>query len=114
MSEDEELDVLVYHQYYPSGVKRVLASGTSAFIGEVDESTIFKYPLIAEGEELDMSRIEIEKQLLEIVGPHERIIALKGFNDAGLFLERGVNGNVYNYLRNSATAPSIQQRLSWC
>jgi len=114
MSEDEEMDVLVYHQYYPSGVKQVLASGTSAFIGEVDESTIFKYPLIAEGEKLDMSRIETEKRLLEIVGPHERIIALKGSNDAGLFLERAVNGNVYNYLSNSAPTLSIQQRLCWC
>jgi hypothetical protein len=77
--------VFVYQVYCPPTVKEVIASGTSAFVGEVDGSTVMKYPLAPGG---DMSRLEIEKKLLDIVGPHERIIGLKGFSDNGLYLER--------------------------
>jgi hypothetical protein len=43
MSDD--IDVAVYRYYYPLGVKQVITLGSSAFIGEVDESTVVKYPL---------------------------------------------------------------------
>ncbi|KKK21017.1 hypothetical protein ARAM_005097 [Aspergillus rambellii] len=57
-----------------------------------------KYPLAPGG---DMSRLEIEKKLFEIVGPHERI--------------RAVNGTLADYiLESDHPPPSIQQRLSWC
>ncbi|KAL3480619.1 kinase-like domain-containing protein [Aspergillus californicus] len=89
-----------------------MASGSSAFIGEVDDLTVMKYPLAPGG---DMSRLEIEKKLLEIVGPHERIIRLKSFEDDGLHLERAVNGTLAHYLLESDNVPLlIQQRLSWC
>ncbi|KAJ6185451.1 hypothetical protein N7519_006752 [Penicillium mononematosum] len=78
---------------YSFSVKQVIASGGSAFVGEVDESTVMKYPLAPGG---DMSRLEIEKKLLEIVGPHERIIGLKSFSSDGLY-----------YLERA-------QRISWC
>lgn len=51
MSDDA--DVKIYRHYCPPGVKRVIASGSSAFIGEVDESTVLNYPLEPSG---DMSR----------------------------------------------------------
>ena len=104
--------MVVYRHYYPPGVKRVIASGTSAFIGEVDESTVLKYPLDPGG---DVSRLEVERQLLEIVGPHPRIIGLKRVSDTGLYLERAVNGTLAYYLLESANQPpSTQQQLSWC
>lgn len=90
MSNDKGPSVAIYQHYCPAGVKRVLASGGSAFIGEVDDSTVFKYPLAPGG---DMTRLEAEKKLLEIIGPHERIIACKGFTDGGIYLERAINGN---------------------
>ena len=65
------VDVVVYRHYYPPGVKRFIASGSSAFIGEVDESTVLKYPLAAGG---DVSRLKVERELLEIIGPHPRVI----------------------------------------
>lgn len=61
-------DVAVYRHYCPPGVKRVIATGTSAFIGVVDESTVLKYPLSPR----DVSRLEVARKLLKIVGPHPR------------------------------------------
>ncbi|KAK6225183.1 hypothetical protein QIS74_01230 [Colletotrichum tabaci] len=112
MSEDDE-DVIVYRHYCPPEVKRVLASGGSAFIGEVNDSTVLKYPLSPNG---DMSRLEVEKQLLEAVGHHDRIIKFKGSSAVGLYLERAVKGNIYQYLVESTnpSPPTIRQRLSWC
>lgn len=108
----DDAEIVLYQQYCPAGVKQVIASGSSAFIGEVDESTVFKYPFTPGG---DMSRLEVERKLLEIVGPHERIIALKGFSDNGLYLERAVNGTLAHYLLESSNPPpSTQRRLSWC
>ena len=110
MSNDKP--TTIYRHYCPPGVKRVLASGSSAFIGEVDSCTVFKYPLTPGG---DMTRLTVERQLLEIIGPHERIIGLKSFSDTGLYLERALNGNVADYMLESGKPlPSIKQRLTWC
>jgi hypothetical protein len=82
--DDEGRTVHHCYRYYPPGVKQTLASGRSAWIGEVDDSTVFKYPLVPGG---DMTRIDVERKLLEIIG-------LKGFSDTGIYLERAVNGTV--------------------
>jgi len=111
MADDTEQTVFIYHQYFPAGVKEVIASGTSAFIGEVDESTVLKYPLGPGG---DMSRLKVERDLLEIIGPHERVIGLRGFSDTGIYLER-LTGNVADYILDSDhPSPSLKQRLTWC
>lgn len=84
----------------------------STWIGEVDESTILKYPLKPGG---DMTRLEVERKLLEIVCPHERIIDLKGFSDSGIYLERARNGNLADYILDSSKPhPPVNQRLAWC
>lgn len=108
----EETEVTIYRQYCPPGVKRVIAAGSSAFIGEVDDYTVFKYPLAPNG---DMSRLEIERKLLEIVGLHERIIKLKDASGTGLYLERAANGTLADYMLEIANPPpSMHRRLAWC
>ncbi|KAL4877451.1 kinase-like domain-containing protein [Aspergillus karnatakaensis] len=108
----DDAEVRIFQQYYPPGVKEVIATGSSAWIGKIDETTVLKYPL-APGE--DMCRLETERMLLELVGPHERIIGLKGFSEHGLYLERAVNGTLLHYLLESDyPPPSLQQRLLWC
>lgn len=102
MSSDKDDTVNVYQHYCPPGVKHVLASGSSAFIGEVDDSTVFKYPLAPGG---DMTRLEVERKILGIVGPHKRIIALKSSSDTGLYLERAVNGTLADYILESENPP---------
>lgn len=112
MSNDKGATVTIYQHYCPPGVKQVLASGSSAFIGEVDDSTVFKYPLAPGG---DMTRLEVERKLLEIIGPHKRIIRLKSYSDTGLYLERALKGNLADYILESGKPlPSIKQRLAWC
>ncbi|OQE24993.1 hypothetical protein PENFLA_c009G06491 [Penicillium flavigenum] len=126
--------VFVYQVYCPPTVEQVITSGGSAFVGEVDETTVMKYPLAPGGGSAfvgevdeptvmkyplapggDMSRLDIEKKLLEIVGPHERIIGLKSFSADGLYLERAVNGTLAHYLLESDNeSPLLQQRISWC
>ncbi|CRG83573.1 Pc21g12320 [Talaromyces islandicus] len=87
-----DAEVVVYKQYHTPGVKRVIASGSR-----------------------DMNRLNIERQLLEIVGPHERIIGLKKFSEKGLYLERALSGPLAQYLLESGIAPpSIQQQMTWC
>ncbi|TPX14902.1 uncharacterized protein E0L32_005011 [Thyridium curvatum] len=109
---DDFVQVYEYHQYCPPGAQRVIASGFSPWIGEMDESTVFKYPLNPGG---DRTRLELEHQILEIVGPHPRIIGLKRLSEAGLYLERTANGTLYSYLTDrTKSPPSIQQRLAWC
>jgi serine/threonine protein kinase len=107
-----DIEIVEYHQYCPPGVQRVIASGTSSWIGVVDESTVLKYALQPGG---DTSRLEIERKILTIVGEHSHIIRLKSFSDVGLYLERAVNGTLYKYLAESDHSTiSIQQRLLWC
>ena len=106
-----ECEVVEYHYYCLKGVRRVLASGSSAFIGEVDESIIVKYSLVPDG---DISRLSHEHNILRLVGPHPRIIAQKGFTDAGLYLERATNGTICKYLTESNHDPAtLQQRVPW-
>ncbi|KAI9703301.1 MAG: hypothetical protein M1836_007867 [Candelina mexicana] len=111
MANDTEPNVTIYQYYCPPGVKRVLASGSSAFIGEVDDSTVLKYPLAPGGE---MTRLQVEGKLLKIIGRNERIIGLKASSETGLYLERALNGNLADYMLDSDRFPSLKQRLTWC
>lgn len=101
-----------YFHYHPGDVQRVIATGTSAFVGVVDDSTVLKYPLEPGG---DLASLKYEHELLQIVGPHPRIVAVKepGLTDIGLYLERGSNGTLMDYVTDNP-AHSMQQRLSWC
>ncbi|KAJ9142534.1 hypothetical protein NKR19_g7211 [Coniochaeta hoffmannii] len=68
---DDLVQVYEYHQYHPPGVQRVVASGSSAWIGEVDESTLLRNILTPGG---DRTSFEREHRILDIVGPYPRII----------------------------------------
>jgi hypothetical protein len=107
-----DIETVEYHQYCPPGVQRVIASGTSAWISVVDESTALKYALQPGG---DTSRLEMEYKILTIVSEHPHVIRLKSFSEVRLYLERAVNGTLYKYLAETDHPTiSIQQRLLWC
>ena len=92
-------------------MKRVLASGGSAWIREVDDSTVLKYPAAA-GE--DVERIMAERKTLEAIPPHKHVIGFNTFTEEGIYLERATNGTVAKYILESGKPLSLQQRLSWC
>jgi len=52
-----DYEVVEYHHYCSPGVRRVLASRTSAFIGEVDDSTILEYPVEPGAEDIYIDQI---------------------------------------------------------
>ncbi|QDS67521.1 hypothetical protein FKW77_002111 [Venturia effusa] len=119
-----DVTTTVYSRWCPPNVKQILATGSSAFVGEIDNHTVLKYPLARRDEkralerqrriEMD-ARLNIESQILDVVCPHPRIIRKVGYSAEGLSLQRGVNGTVANYLLDlGKPPPSVQQRLSWC
>ncbi|KAB5511389.1 kinase-like domain-containing protein, partial [Coniochaeta sp. 2T2.1] len=55
---------------------------------------------------------EAEIKRLHTLGQHRRIIGLKGFTDDGLYLERAVNGDLFQYLANHPTT-TVKRRLIW-
>jgi serine/threonine protein kinase len=94
----------------PSTVKSVITIGSSCWIGEVNDSTILKYP---HDRGIEIDRFQTEYKILSIIGQNPRIIGLKDYTDDGLYLERAVNGDIHDYLTNNPTI-SLQQRLTWC
>ena len=97
-------------RYLPPAVKNVLTIGGSSWIGEVDATTVLKYPH-DRGEENEV--FETESKILNVFGKHPRIIELKAYTDDGLYLERAINGDLYEYLKTHLSI-SIQQRLTCC
>ncbi|RDA95351.1 hypothetical protein CP533_3447 [Ophiocordyceps camponoti-saundersi (nom. inval.)] len=101
------------NQYWPNGVHKILACGSTAFIGKIDDFTVLKYPR----ERGYLACIEHEHRLLEIVGSHERIIAIagQGLTDCGLYLERASNGDLATFVLGSRQGDmSLRNRIAWC
>jgi hypothetical protein len=74
------IEIIEVHRYYPNGIKWLIGRGGESYIGVVDESTVLKYTCIPG----ITSNLEVESQLLEILGNHPRIIGSKGLTDDGL------------------------------
>ncbi len=120
---------IVINSWYPRGVKEVIATGGSNFIGLIDENTVLKYPQLPSGEPsgLDFqdakihrilrqqaqNGIDVEEQILEVLGQHQRIIKFKGKHEDGLILEYMPNGSVADYFYNPNPRPSMKERLKW-
>jgi len=99
-------------RYFPLGVKGIITIGGSCWIGEVDDSTVLKYPHDSK-DEAEAKRLHTEYKILSLLGQHPRIIGLKSFTDDGLYLERATNGDLFKYLANHPTT-AVQRRLIWC
>lgn len=84
--------------YFPQGVDKFLASGSSSFIGRLNEKMVLKYPRVV-GEDWD--RLVLEARIYKALGRHPRIIACFGIDERGLKLEYAPKGTVRNLLRNS-------------
>lgn len=97
------------HQYLPQGVKRIIAHGGGCWIGEVDETTVLKYPHTRE----EMKWVRIEAKILSVLGRHPRIAQSKGLTKDGLLLQFAPNGDVHDYLI-AHPETSLERRLAWC
>ncbi|KAL3480338.1 kinase-like protein [Aspergillus californicus] len=99
-------------EYYPPGVSEVIGYGRLCFIGYVDGSgTVLKYQKHPEKEE---HILQIEAQLLEVLGNHPRIIESYGLTEHGLSLEFAYGGNLNDFIVVRKADITLEQRLYWC
>ncbi|KAH6973858.1 kinase-like domain-containing protein [Ilyonectria sp. MPI-CAGE-AT-0026] len=96
-------------RYLPQGVKRIIAHGGGCWIGEVDATTVLKYPHTRD----EMRWIQIEAKIPSVLGHHPRIVQSKGLTKDGLLLEFAANGNLHDYLMAHLEV-SLERRLAWC
>lgn len=96
-------------RYLPQGVKRIIGHGGGCWIGEVDATTVLKYPHTRD----EMRWIQIEAKILSVLGHHPRIVQSKGLTKDSLLLEFAPNGNLHDYLIAHPEV-SLERRLAWC
>ena len=95
-----------HHSHYNSpvlspGVSKIIGRGSECFIGLIDEPKVLKHPRIAG----DNTGIEVEAQLLAVLGSYPRIVNSYGLSEHGLLLQYAPNGNLSEYIRS---APRFQ------
>ncbi|KAF2877368.1 kinase-like domain-containing protein [Massariosphaeria phaeospora] len=106
-----------------------VTAGASNYIALFDDDSVLKFPLVPP-EETDVypakgleyrrnvrkaavEGLEVERQILQELGQHPRIIRFVRKHEDGLLLEYLPNGSVERYLRHVAPTPSLEQRLKW-
>ncbi|KAJ5927543.1 hypothetical protein N7516_009316 [Penicillium verrucosum] len=95
----------------PPGVEEVISRG-SCHIGRLNDETVLKYASDFNDPNYLMS-IKIEYRILQILGPHPRIIETKGLAEDGLILKYYPNGTLRDYIKNHPYE-TLTRRLEWC
>lgn len=93
-----------HHSHYDSPVLspvvfKIIGRGSECFIGLIHESKVLKYPRIAG----DNTSIEVESQLLAVLGSYRRIVKSYGLSEHDLLLQYAPNGNHSEYIRTPAS-----------
>jgi serine/threonine protein kinase len=118
-----------FQPWYPRGVRSFIAAGANHYVATFDETTVLKFPVAPREERTDypaevqrfrssvraaaVKGLEVEEQILRVLGKHPRIIQLKGKHEDGLLLEYLPNGSIERYLRSNAPYTTVVQRLKW-
>ncbi|KAF2241372.1 hypothetical protein BU26DRAFT_440754 [Trematosphaeria pertusa] len=76
-------DATFIYLFFPAGVQRIIATGSTSYVGIIDQDTVLKYP----HEQHDQRGLKVEAAILGVLGSHPRIIKLKGWDKEGLRLE---------------------------
>ena len=118
-----------FHPWYPQGIRSFVAAGANHYVATIDETTVLKFPIMPHEEQTEhpvevqrfrssvraaaVRGLEVEEQILRILGKHHRIIQLKGRHKDGLLLEYLPSGSIERYLRSNAPYTTMVQRLRW-
>jgi len=118
-----------FRPWYPAGIRNFVTAGASHYIALFDDDSVLKFPLVPPDEkdvftakameyrrnvrEAAVEGLEVERQILQELGQHPRIIRFVRNHEDGLLLEYLPNGSVERYLRDVAPNTSLQQRLIW-
>ncbi|KAH8708422.1 kinase-like domain-containing protein [Phaeosphaeriaceae sp. PMI808] len=86
----------IVERYLPANVKRIIARSGDCWIGEVDNSTVLKYPQIL-GK--ISAELQIEAKMYKILKNHPRIVRFKGITEDGILLKFTPNEGV-NYIHS--------------
>ncbi|KAI9712346.1 MAG: hypothetical protein M1820_001559 [Bogoriella megaspora] len=103
----EDKDVIIIRPYYPEGVQYTITTGGSNYIGFIDDCTVLKYPH-SPG---NLSPLEHEAKIYELIGRHPRVVEFKGMTEWGIQLQNARNGSVGMYLLEHSTSP--EEKLKW-
>ncbi|KAK4866871.1 hypothetical protein LT330_008034 [Penicillium expansum] len=95
----------------PPGVEEVISRG-SCHVGRLNDKLVLKYASDFNDPSFLMS-IKVENRILQIIGPHPRIIESKGLAEDGLILKYYPNGTLRNYIKNHPCT-TLERRLEWC
>jgi serine/threonine protein kinase len=95
----------------PPGVQEVLLRG-GCHIGKLNDKIVLKYGSDLNDQGLQIS-IKIEKCILQIIGPHPRIIQSMGLVEDGLILKYYPNGTLHKYIE-AHPDETLERRLEWC
>ncbi|KAI9848549.1 MAG: hypothetical protein M1837_007218 [Sclerophora amabilis] len=94
--------------YFPKGVQRIITTGSSHYIGLVNESTVLKYPHFKGTSDA----LRIESKILQRLGKHPRIVEFKGEHDDGVLIEYAPNGSLEQYLKETEVPMKEKIRLA--
>ena len=92
--------------YKPEGVTEFLGLGSGSFVGKVDDTTVLKYPKDP-SDRVALESLDLETQILRIIGPYKYIVGFKGKRKDGILLERAHHGSVALFLKTHR--PTWQQ-----
>lgn len=95
----------------PPGVEEVISRG-SCHVGRLNDKSVLKYASDFNDPNYLMS-IKIEYRILQILGPHPRIVESKGLAEDGLILKYYPNGTLRNYIKNHPYE-TLERRIDWC
>jgi hypothetical protein len=92
-----------FQPWYPKGIGSFVAAGANHYVAIFNETTVLKFPVVPREEGIKhpaevqrfrscvraaaVNGLEVEEQILQILGKHPRIIQLKGKHEDGLLLE---------------------------
>ncbi|KGO77193.1 hypothetical protein PITC_024350 [Penicillium italicum] len=95
----------------PPGVEEVISRG-SCHVGRLNDRLVLKYASDFNDPGY-LSSIKVEYRILQIMGPHPRIVESKGLAEDGLILKYYPNGTLRNYIKNHPHE-TLDRRLEWC
>ncbi|KAH6983357.1 kinase-like domain-containing protein [Ilyonectria sp. MPI-CAGE-AT-0026] len=118
-----------FQPWFPDGIKNFIAASGSKYVALIDNESVLKFPIVSphddaasysaaiqnywrQTRDVALKGLEVEKQILEAIGNHERVICLKGMHKDGLLLENMPNGSVETYLQLHPET-SFDQRMKW-
>lgn len=119
-------DAIQIKEWYPPGVTSIITSTFDGYIGRMEDGTILKYlhkfpaetdpervRVTANMERQAKASLDVEAQIYQILGDHDRIIKFLGSDEWGLCLEFADNGSLAEYLKDHNNSPTRAQRLGW-